>query len=38
MQPINFEALYGETLRQRMEQAQAQGGDALANAEAAGNA
>ena len=38
MQPINFEALYGETLRQRMEQAQGQGDAALANAEAAGNA
>ena len=38
MQPINFEGLYGETLRQRMEQAQAQGDDALANAETAGNA
>ena len=37
MQPINFEGLYGETLRQRAEQAQ-QGGDALANAETAGNA
>ena len=38
MQPINFEALYGETLRQRAEQAQQGGGDALANAEPAGNA
>ena len=37
MQPINFEALYGETLRQRSEQAQ-QGGASLANAETAGNA
>ena len=38
MQPINFEGLYGETLRQRMEQAQAQGDNVLANAETAGNA
>ncbi len=38
MQPINFEGLYGETMRQRMEQGQAQGDNALANAEAAGNA
>ena len=37
MQPINFDALYGETLRQRAEQI-GQGGDALANAETAGNA
>ena len=35
MQPINFDALYGETLRQRSEQ---QDGGALANAEIAGNA
>ena len=35
MQPINFESLYGETLRQRA--AQAAGGD-LAGAETAGNA
>jgi preprotein translocase subunit SecB len=34
MQPINFEALYGETLRQRAAQAN---GD-LAGAETAGNA
>ena len=39
MQPINFDALYGETLRQRAEQIAQQGGDAgLANAETAGNA
>ena len=38
LQPINFEALYAEGLRQRMEQAQGQGDAALANAEAAGNA
>ncbi|MFT4180114.1 MAG: protein-export chaperone SecB [Thermomonas sp.] len=38
MQPINFEALYGETLRQRAEQVAQQGGDLLANTEAAGNA
>ena len=37
MQPINFDALYGETLRQRAEQI-GQGGDALANAVTAGNA
>jgi len=38
MQPINFDALYGESLRQRAAQ-MAQGGDAgLANAETAGNA
>ena len=36
LQPINFEALYAETLRQRA--AQANGGDALANSEPAGNA
>ena len=35
MQPINFDALYGETLRQRSEQ---QAGGELANAEIAGNA
>ena len=35
MQPINFEALYGETLRQRASQ---QAGGELANAETAGNA
>ena len=35
MQPINFDALYAETLRQRA--AQGQGGE-LANAETAGNA
>ena len=37
MQPINFEALYGETLRQRAAQANADDGD-LAGAETAGNA
>ncbi|GAB3387220.1 protein-export chaperone SecB [Lysobacter fragariae] len=37
LQPINFEGLYGEGLRQRAAQ-QAQAGDALANAETAGNA
>lgn len=36
LQPINFEALYAETLRQRA--AQANGDDALANSEPAGNA
>ena len=36
MQPINFDALYGESLRQRA--AQMAGGDGLANTEAAGNA
>ena len=36
MQPINFDALYGESLRQRA--AQLQGGEGLANAETAGNA
>lgn len=35
MQPINFDALYGETLRQRAAQ---QAGGELANAETAGNA
>ena len=35
MQPINFDALYGETLRQRVAQ---QAGGELANAETAGNA
>ncbi|MEO5628456.1 MAG: protein-export chaperone SecB [Thermomonas sp.] len=40
MQPINFDALYSESLRQRAEQmAQEQGGDTtLANTETAGNA
>jgi len=39
MQPINFDALYGESLRQRAEQTAQQGGDAaLANTETAGNA
>ena len=38
LQPINFEALYGESLRQRAAQIAQQGGDALANAETAGNA
>jgi preprotein translocase subunit SecB len=39
MQPINFEALYGEGLRQRMAQQEQQGGEAtLLNSEAAGNA
>ena len=37
MQPINFDALYGESLRQRAAQI-AQGGEGLANAETAGNA
>jgi preprotein translocase subunit SecB len=37
LQPINFDALYGETLRQRAAQANAGGGD-LAGTEAAGNA
>jgi preprotein translocase subunit SecB len=37
LQPINFEALYAESVRQRAEQAQAQG-DGLAGAETAGNA
>ena len=36
LQPINFEALYAEGLRQRAEQAQQQAG--LADTEAAGNA
>lgn len=36
LQPINFEALYAETLRQRA--AQAGGDDALANSEPVGNA
>lgn len=36
MQPLNFEALYAESLRQRAEQGQ--GNAALANAPAAGNA
>jgi len=35
MQPLNFEALYAESLRQRAAQGQ---GSALANAETAGNA
>lgn len=37
LQPINFDALYAETLRQRAAQANANGGD-LAGAETAGNA
>lgn len=37
LQPINFEALYAEGLRQRAAQ-QAQGGSGLADAETAGNA
>ena len=37
MQPINFDALYGESLRQRAAQ-MAQQGDSLADAETAGNA
>ena len=37
LQPINFDALYAETLRQRAAQADAGGGD-LAGAETAGNA
>ena len=37
LQPINFDALYAETLRQRAAQAGAGGGD-LAGAETAGNA
>src|SRR5690606_30607581 len=36
LQPINFESLYAETLRQRSQQAQ--DGAGLADAEAAGNA
>ena len=38
LQPINFEGLYGETLRQRQAQLQGQGADGLADAETAGNA
>ena len=38
MQPINFDALYAETLRQRAAQFAQQGGDSLANTETAGNA
>lgn len=39
MQPLNFDALYAENLRQRAEQMAQQGGDAsLANTETAGNA
>lgn len=39
MQPLNFDALYSESLRQRAEQMAQQGGDAsLANTETAGNA
>lgn len=37
LQPINFDALYAEGLRQRQQQAGAEGGD-LANSETAGNA
>ncbi len=37
LQPINFEALYADSLRQRAAQ-QAEGGDGLADAETAGNA
>ena len=37
LQPINFEALYADSLRQRAQQ-QAQGGDGLADAEPAGSA
>jgi preprotein translocase subunit SecB len=37
LQPINFEALYAESVRQRAAQAQPQG-DGLAGAETAGNA
>ncbi|WP_159016812.1 protein-export chaperone SecB [Cognatiluteimonas profundi] len=37
LQPINFEALYAESVRQRAAQAQVQG-DGLAGAETAGNA
>ena len=37
LQPINFDALYAEGLRQRQAQAAADGGD-LANSETAGNA
>lgn len=37
LQPINFDALYAETLRQRAAQGNANGGD-LAGAETAGNA
>jgi preprotein translocase subunit SecB len=36
LQPINFESLYAESLRQRAQQAA--GGDGLADAETAGNA
>lgn len=38
LQPVNFDALYAEGLRQRQAQAQQQNGDGLADAEAAGNA
>ena len=38
LQPINFEALYMETLRQRAAQTQAGNGESLADAETAGNA
>lgn len=40
MQPVNFDALYGESLRQRAAQMtqDGQGGDGLADAETAGNA
>lgn len=38
MQPINFDALYAETLRQRATQAGQNGGELLADAETAGNA
>ncbi len=38
MQPINFEALYAESVRQRALQQSGQDGDLLANAETAGNA
>ena len=38
LQPINFDALYAEGLRQRAAQGQTQGNVGLADAEAAGNA
>jgi preprotein translocase subunit SecB len=38
LQPINFEALYAETLRQRAAQMGQPGGTSLADAETAGNA
>ncbi len=38
LQPINFDALYAESLRQRAQQQQEQAKDGLADAETAGNA